>query len=237
MNEDRTFGGLTCHVHGTTKAKRLFVFLHGDFRMRTATEWAQAMVTACGATPVCAVALIRPGYDDVHDILPEPQMGGWPIDQYTRPNIRQIGQAIQEMKQAWSPALTIGVGYSGGSACLGVLLGLMPGTVQHAVLVSGPLDVRRWRILRKKDLPNAPEYPKSLSPTDFVGQIPKGTRIRCIHGTEDDRVQPFLSENYVALARSRGLDATYQAVPGAAHDGTSNIRMMGDAAIKAARAL
>jgi len=236
MSEDRNFGGLICHVYGTTKAKRLFIFLHGDRRMTTGTEWAAAMVTACSATPVCAVALIRPGYDDVNNVRPQPQIKGWPIDQYTRPNILRIGQAIQEMKQAWSPTLTIGVGYSGGSACLGVLLGLVPGAIQHAVLVSGPLDVRRWRRLRMLELPEAVPYPNSLSSMDFVDQIPKGTRIRCIHGADDTRVQPFLSESYVAMAHSKGINATYQAVAGAAHDDPQSIRMLGNAAIKAARA-
>lgn len=230
MAEDIRFGGLVCRIYGAAQAQKLFVFIHGDRKVQTGKSWAQAMVRASGALPIRAVAVVRPGYDDMTGDIPDDDQGHV-VDQYTRKNIMQIGQAIIAMKQAWAPAITIGVGFSGGSACLGVLLGLVPNAVRHAVLVSGPLDLIRWRRIRGSD------YPNSLSAMHYVDQIPKGTRIRCIHGAEDELIPCYISESYAQRARAAGLDATYQPVDGVGHYSHGSVNVLGDAAIKAARAL
>ena len=232
MHTVTSFAGLVCHVFGTAKAHSLFVFLHGDLRIATGKEWAYRMAASSGNAPVRAVALVRPGYDDAQDEVPESAQGAG-MDQYTARNILHIARAIDEMKRTWNPVSTVGIGFSGGAACMGVLIGLKPRTVSHAVLVSGPLDVVEWRKGSKTGRP----YPNSLSPVDYIGTIPSGTRIRCIHGTSDGLVPARFSKEYAEKAKAAGLDATYQPLPGVRHTPSGDIRRLGEAAIGAARAL
>ena len=226
MSETRRFADLVCHVYGAATAKTLFVFVHGDRRVRTGVDWAQDLVTATGAAPVRAVALVRPGYDERTGEIPDDE-DGHVRDQYTARNILQIGRAIDEMKRLWNPVTTIGIGFSGGAACMGVLIGLRPRTVSHAVLVSGPLDLEAWRKGRTP-------YPRSLSALDYIDRIPQDTRIRCIHGKTDKTISVTISQTYAARAKAAGLDATIEVLEGAYHN---SFRRLGDAAIKAARAL
>ncbi len=226
MAETRTFAGLVCHLYGAVAARKLFVFVHGDRRVRTGKDWAESLVTACGASPVRAVAVIRPGYDEQSGEIPDDD-DGHVRDQYTIHNILRIAGAIEEMKRSWNPTATIGIGFSGGAACMGVLIGLKPNTVNHAVLVSGPLDLAAWR---KDRVP----YPNSLSALDYVNRIPRSTKIRCIHGKLDRTIPVTISETYAARAKAAGLDATMEVLDRAYHN---SFQRLGDAAIKAARAL
>ena len=215
MSAPKDFAGLACYIYGSETAQNLAVFLHGDRRVATGWEWARMMVTAAGATPVRAVALIRPGYDAARNEVPESALGEG-MDQYTARNILHIARAIEEIKRAWHPVTTVGIGFSGGAACMGVLIGLKLRTVSHAVLVSGPLDVVRWR----KESKTGTAYPNSLSPVDYIDRIPNGTRIRCIHGTSDGLVSPRFSKEYADKAKAAGLDATDQPLQGIRHTPT-----------------
>ena len=109
----------------------------------------------------------------------------------------------------------VGVGHSGGAAQLGGGLGLAPGLVQRAVLVSCPCDIATWRKLRGR---SAWSKSQAESPHLQIPRIAKGTRIALVVGAKDDNTFPQLSEAYAAAAKARGLSATLVQVPGAKHN-------------------
>ena len=104
------------------------------------------------------------------------------------------------------------VGYSGGAAMAGVIIGKFPGLVNVAVLVACPCDIAAWRGRTGRW--------KSLSPSDFIGGIAAGTQVLAMTGQRDTNTFERLARDYIAKLRARSIAAEFRQIPDANHDDT-----------------
>ncbi len=191
--------------------RALVIFLHGDVSSgRPANymhDYAQRVAEEHGVT---AVALLRPGYPDGEGRR-SPGSNHGRRDHYTAENNRLVTETIANLSAAAGDPRTIAVGHSGGAAQLGAVIGQSPGIVDVAILASCPCNVPQWRRTRRS------EWPRSQSPSDFVGGVDPDTVVIGVTGDDDSNTRPGLGSYYTQQLSMRGIDASFVSVPGGGH--------------------
>ena len=191
----------------------LIIFIHGDGSRGGSSDYMYPMAHFFGAKGVVAVGLIRPGYfDSMNNFSTGTSYRVW--DNYQPDVIATVAAAVKVLKIHYKAENVVLAGHSGGSAISGVIIGKHPGLVNAAVLGACPCNVPDWRIMRK----GWNDWPTSLSPHDFIGEIDKKTVVVAVTGGNDGNTEPILAREYVASLKGKGIDATYIEVPGVGHN-------------------
>lgn len=152
-DESRVTGTSQCllaHRFGTPPAPHLLVWLHGDGSGGKPARYhlpiAEKAVETFGAGNVISVGLIRPGYPDGSGDASSVAPGhGGRSDHYTRENVSEVASAIRNLKKRYATKRVTVIGHSGGAATTAIMLGMEPGLVDSALLVSCPCDLAAWR--------------------------------------------------------------------------------------------
>ena len=196
----------------TVPAPTLLVFLHGDKSNGRPISWEIRYANQFASANVVAVAMLRPGYpaEDGHRSSGDTSRS----DTYTDHNITAVAGALRRLKEHHVAQRLILVGYSGGAAMAGVIIGKFPGLVNVAVLVACPCNIAAWR-------GRAGEW-KSLSPSDFIGGIVAGTQVLAMTGQRDTNTFERLARDYVTKLRARNIAAEFRQIPEGDHDTTPN---------------
>ena len=210
---------------GTSEPKTMIVWLHGDVSSGGPATYhfaiAKKAAETFAAESVLSVALVRPGYPDGSG---ESSTGdGRRFDHYTTANVGAVGGAIERLRAKYKPASVIVVGHSGGAATTAILLGMKPQLIDAAVLVSCPCDIAAWRAGRKDG------WNRSESPIRWVDKVAPSAHVIALTGGADTNTSMRLAQAYVEALRARGIDARFQEVPGASHDGAFRAPEVGDA--------
>jgi len=193
--------------------KALVVILHGDVSKGGPADYHYVIAKQIARKNpgVTVLAILRPGYKDAKGRA-SPGSNNNRRDHYTKRNNQLVAQTIQAMAKQVGTSNIIAVGHSGGAAQLGVIAGSHKGLLDSVILVSCPCDIPKWRAKKKWN-----PWPNSLSPHKYVGAIPRSTRLFVVVGSKDTNTYPWLSEEYVAAAKARGLGVAYVPVKGAGH--------------------
>jgi len=193
-------------------APTLLVFLHGDKSNGRPISWEIRYANQFASSTVVAVSMLRPGYpaEDGNRSTGDTSRS----DTYTDHNITAIAGALRRLKEYHGARRVIVVGYSGGAAIAGVIIGKFPGLVNVAILVACPCDIAAWR--------GRAGTGKSLSPSDFIRGIPAGTQVLAMTGQRDTNTFERLARNYVARLRARNIAAEFRQIPDGDHDSTPN---------------
>jgi predicted esterase len=189
----------------------LMVFLHGDKSSGAALGWEMNYAQQFMTPEVAAVTLVRPGY---------PVEGGAKSsgaaareDHYTDHNIAAIAGALKRLKEHHKARKLILVGYSGGAATTGVIVGKFPGLADAAALLACPCNIVDWR-----NTGGRRAWSRSLSPHTFADAVPASTRILAMTGNRDTNTDERLARSYVEKLKGRGLPAAYRTIAEADHD-------------------
>jgi len=214
----RVDGQLECLVIQTTKPantqkpRNLLVYLHGDSSRGGLFDRHFKHFKPFANQDTVFVGMIRPGYADAkNNASTGDTMGGG--DNYTAHNIDAVAYALQALKTKYSARRLVMVGYSGGAATAGVILGRHPELIDNAVLIACPcdLDIRRqgWanNIVRR-----------SISPHEVADKVFKTAQVTAITGDADVNTTPAQVTGYIATLKARGANARYLEVPKATHD-------------------
>jgi pimeloyl-ACP methyl ester carboxylesterase len=204
----------------------LVVVLHGDLQgLRAIPPTTYHYVFAQQATTrmddLVVAALLRPGYRDDSGERSQGEHGLATGDNYTPEVVDAVAQVIDQLKARFRPSFTVLVGYSGGAAITGDLLGRWPSEVNAALMVSCPCDLVAWRKHMMQMQNNNPIWSvpiKSLSPMDLVGKVLPSVRVRLLVGSDDSVAPPELSQHYARVLRSYVHDVTLTIIPGLGHD-------------------
>lgn len=204
--------------YGALEPEAMVVWLHGDVSSGGPANYhfpyAQQLAREDFAGKVLSVALVRPGYPDgsgASSGVAESSNGR--SDHYTRENLAEVGAAIERLRTRFKPARVVVAGHSGGAATTASLIGMKPGLIDAALLVSCPCDLVAWRAGRRA-------WSKSENPLTWIDKIEPTTRVIALTGEKDDNTQPDLARNYVEALRARQIDASFQLVPGENHNST-----------------
>ena len=202
----------------------LIIFIHGDDYRPAPSDYGPSdymyqIAQKFGTKGVVAISLIRPGYFDSRN---NHSTGNSHRDKdnYQPDVITTVAAAVKVLKNHYKAEYVLLAGVSGGSAISGVIIGKYPGLVDAAVLGACPCNVPDWRIMRR----GYNNWPLSLSPHDFIGEIDKKSKVVAVTGAYDDNTEPVLAKNYVASLKANGIDATYIEVPGVGHLGIAGTR-------------
>ena len=188
----------------------LVVFLHGDTK-RIANQLFP-MAKEYGSKGIVSVGLIRPGYSDTDGNQSTGRSFRNRGDNYASSAIDPVAAAVKELKNFYNAEFVVLAGRSGGSAIAALIIAKYPGLADAVVLGACPCNVPQWRSMRGKGAWGA-----SLSPHNYVDEVPKATKVIAVTGSKDSNTFPFLAKDYVSSLKDNGVDATYIEVPGASH--------------------
>jgi pimeloyl-ACP methyl ester carboxylesterase len=201
---------------GTPTPDTLVVWLHGDVSSGGPANYhfpyAQQLAQESFAGKVLSIALVRPGYPDgsgASSGVAETSSGR--SDHYTKENLTEVGTAIERLRVKYKPTKLVVIGHSGGAATTASLVGMMPGLIDTAVLVSCPCDTVAWRAGRRA-------WSKSENPMVWTDKVPATTRVIALTGDKDDNTVPALAQAYIEALRARQIDASFQIAPGENHN-------------------
>ena len=197
----------------------LVIFIHGDGYRGGPSDYMYRIAREFGTKGVVAVGLIRPGYYDSqnnHSTGNSYREG----DNYQPDVIATVAAAVKVLKDSYEADFVVLAGHSGGSAISGVIIGKYPSLVNAAVLGACPCNVPNWRIMRR----GRNNWPLSLSPHEFIGEIDKKTTVVALTGSNDGNTEPVIARDYVATLKGKGIGATYIEVSGVGHNGIVNTR-------------
>lgn len=199
----------------------LVVVLHGDSPFHPPSyQYVFAHRVAMQNPNVIAVALLRPGYSDDTGAKSEGVRGLTTGDNYTRKVVDAVADCIRQLQYWYKPVRTVLAGHSGGAAVAADVLGLHPGLVDGALLVSGPYDVdafrRHMQAVQKNPIWSQPI--SSISPIDVAARIKRTTKVSVVVGSDDDVVPPEIGRAYAALLQHYGCKATLTVLEGLKHD-------------------
>ena len=212
-------GDLQCLLmrhYGSPEPQTMIVWLHGDVSSGGPANYhfalAEEAATRFSSSNVLSVALVRPGYPDGSgESSSVALLHSGRSDHYTRENVAEVGAAIARLRSHFKPKNVVLVGHSGGAATAAVLLGMRPGLVDAAVLVSCPCDLVAWRAGRRA-------WARSEDPIKWVAQVSASARVVAMTGSRDENTSPELARAYVEVLRSRGIEAQFQALPDQTHN-------------------
>lgn len=183
----------------------LLVVLHGDLS-NASYQYEFARIVAENSKNTISIGMLRPGYSDREGRTSDGVMGETVGDNYDATRIDQIAAAIQQLKNHYDADKVILAGHSGGSAITGKLIAGYPQLVDHAVIVSCPCNVTKWR----KDMYEMTEFEgfngplDVVSPIDLVADISNNITISMFVGSSDSVTQPYLSQEYLEALRAQG---------------------------------
>lgn len=197
----------------TSGAKTLVVVLHGDLSGGGVADHIFKVAKAAAGSGAIGVAMMRPGYtgDDRRSsgTASRDQDRG---DIYRAGDTDSMASAIANLKKHHAAKRVVVAGHSGGAAIAGVMLGRSAPLVDAVLLVSCLCDVPKWRDARgRKPLANAE------SPVAYLKSVPRTAQIFALTGERDRNTFPWLAKEYIAAAKSLGLNAVYIEVPDAGH--------------------
>jgi poly(3-hydroxybutyrate) depolymerase len=202
----------TTKLGNNQKPRNLLVYLHGDSSRGGLFDRHFRYFKPFVSQDTVFVGMIRPGYADAKkNASSGDTMGGG--DNYTAHNIDAVANALQALKTKYSARRLVVVGYSGGAATAGVILGRHPELIDNAVLIACPcdLDIRRqgWanNVVRR-----------SISPHEVADKVFKTAQVTAITGDTDVNTTPAQVTGYIATLKARGVKARYMEVPKATHD-------------------
>lgn len=201
---------------GPPGAEHLLVWLHGDVSGGGPAKYhlpiVQRTTEALAAEKVSSVALIRPGYSDGsgESSSVDPLHDGR-SDHYTRENVSEVAAAIRNLKSRYQSKRVTVIGHSGGAATTAVILGMEPGLVDSAVLVSCPCDLVAWRANRRA-------WSRSENPMGWTEKVVPSSRVIALTGSRDDNTVPDLAKRYVDALIGRGVPARFTEIPYASHN-------------------
>lgn len=201
---------------GSTEPNTLLIWLHGDVSSGGPANYlfpiAEKAAEDLTAWKVRSIAVVRPGYPDgTGQSSSVAFLHGGRRDHYTLQNIEELIGAIRNLQARYSAQNVVVVGHSGGAAMAASLLGMAPGLVHGAVLVSCPCDLTLWRIGRNP-------WNRSEDPIKWVGKVPPTTRVIALTGEADDNTTPQLAQTYVDALQKLGVSAVYQGIPNEGHN-------------------
>lgn len=215
---NRVDGQLECLVIHTTKAlgskstRNLLVYLHGDSSRGGLYDRHFKHFKSFANDDTVFVGMIRPGYaDSKKNVSTGDRMGGG--DNYTALNVDAVANAIQTLKTKYGAKRVVVVGYSGGAATAGVILGRHPELIDNAVLIACPCDLNIRRQGWAKNIVR-----RSISPQEVVDKVFKTVQVTAITGDADVNTTPTQVTGYIASLKARGVRARYLEVPKATHD-------------------
>ncbi|MEY4911639.1 MAG: hypothetical protein RL761_1302 [Pseudomonadota bacterium] len=226
---NRVDGQTECLVIQTTKTasskstRNLLVYLHGDSSRGGLFDRHFKYFTPLANQDTVFVGLVRPGYvDSHHNSSSGDRMGGG--DNYTAHNVDAVANALQSLKTKYHARRLVVVGYSGGAATAGVILGRHPELIDDAVLIACPCDLN----IRHKAHPN--QFRRSISPHEVAGSIFKTAQVTAITGDADVNTAPEQVMGYIAMLKAHGVKARYIEVPKATHEtGILGTKLLQDA--------
>ncbi|GAD23241.1 S9 family peptidase [Acidovorax sp. MR-S7] len=194
----------------------LLVWLHGDVSSGGPANYHFAHAERSASTfadhKVLSVALVRPGYPDGSgESSSVAFMHTGRTDHYTKENLTQVATAIERLRQHYQPRRVIAIGHSGGAATASVILGMCPGLIDAAILVSSPGDLAAWREGRRP-------WHRSENPMAWTDKIAPTTRVIALTGEADDNTRPELARRHIETLTQRGIQATFTPLPGEGHN-------------------
>ena len=212
---------------GNVPAPRvLVIWLHGDTSdggpAISHYRIAEQAANRFAAEGVLNIGLIRPGYEDESGRQSDGQILNR-TDHYTKDNMKIVGGAVERLKQHYHPQRIVMVGHSGGAATAANLLGMMPGLVDAALLVSCPCDLVAWRANGGKR-----PWPRSENPAKWLDSVRPPVRVVALTGDQDTNTGPDLARAYIEKLQKRNVSASFELVPGASHNGAFRSPMVLD---------
>ena len=196
----------------SSKARNLLVYLHGDSSRGGLYDRHFKHFQAFASQDAVFVGMIRPGYaDSKKNASSGDKMGGG--DNYTAHNVDAVANALQNLKTKYGASRVVVVGYSGGAATAGVILGRHPELIDRAVLIACPCDLNIRRQGWSKNIVR-----RSISPHEVADKVFKTTQVTAITGDADANTTPEQVTGYIAALKARGVKARYLEVPKATHD-------------------
>ena len=207
-----------------TKIKNLVIFIHGD---QSDNGPVSGMINNAQGTPVpngtVKVAILRPGYFD--------KAGNKSTgndcrrrDCVTVTSLDEMTAAVQSLKNHYKPSKTILIGHSGGAATSGVMIGRTPGIAEGAILLACPCNISQYLFMR-----GISGAYNSLSPSDFIKNIPKTTKVFAITGASDSNTQDVLARDYVKSLTDLNIYAQYKSLPNVDHNKVNEIYIIEEA--------
>jgi pimeloyl-ACP methyl ester carboxylesterase len=212
---NRVDGQMECLAIQTTKPtntskqpRNLLVFLHGDSSRGGLFDRHFKHFTPFADQNTVFVGMIRPGYaDSKKNASTGDKMGGG--DSYTAHNVDAVANAIRALKAKYKARHVVVVGYSGGAATAGVILGRHPDVIDDAVLIACACDLN----IRRKGGAR-----RSISPHEVADKVFKTAHVTAITGDADVNTLPEQVTGYVTTLKSQGVKARYIEVSKATHD-------------------
>ncbi len=160
------------------------------------------------------VAMIRPGYVDNNSNRSSGPDADRDFDNYTEAVVDTLAAGISILKTHYEPEQVIVVGYSGGAALTALTTSFYPDLIDIAVLAACPCNVPEWRIHRR----GFNNWPRSLSPHDYVNEVSTSTPLYAIVGDEDTNTYSQLTIDYIGLLQTAGVMASYEVLTGETHN-------------------
>jgi poly(3-hydroxybutyrate) depolymerase len=194
--------------------RNLLVYLHGDSSRGGLFDRHFKHFTPFVDQNTVFVGMIRPGYaDSKKNVSTGDKMGGG--DNYTAHNVDAVANAIRALKTKYKARQVVVVGFSGGAATVGVILGRYPDLIDDAVLIACPCDltIRRQGWKNQKNIVR-----RSISPHEVADKVFKTAQVTAITGDADANTAPEQVTGYIATLKARGVKARYIEVPKATHD-------------------
>jgi len=197
----------------------LLVFIHGDgIPGGGPSDYLKYQATKFIAPDVVPIVLIRPGYYDSYGRYSTGESyafvgHGYPNDSYRPYTVATLADAVRKLKDFYQARCTILVGHSGGAMMSGIILGKYPKLANGAVLASVVGDVHAWAKNHKYG-----DYPNSLSPEDFIKNIPKKDFVYIVSGTKDQNTYPAMSKAYYEQLKQVGIHAYWYPEKGGTHN-------------------
>jgi pimeloyl-ACP methyl ester carboxylesterase len=199
-------------VHSAKQTRNLLVYLHGDSSRGGLFDRHFKYFTPLASADTVFVGMIRPGYaDSKNNASSGDAMGGG--DNYTAHNVDAVANALQALKTKYSARRLVVVGFSGGAATAGVILGRHPALIDNAVLIACPCDLTIRRQAWAKNVVR-----RSISPHEVADKVFKTAQVTAITGDADVNTTPEQVTGYIATLKARGVKARYIEVPKATHD-------------------
>ena len=204
---------------------KLVIYLHGDAGTKRISNKLHKAAELSGNDETLSFLMARPGWETPSGHFSN---GGDPYgpdngDNYIpERDIDPVAHAIMTLKNHYKPKTVIVVGFSGGAAIAGVILGRYPDLINIAVLSSCPCIVPPWRehrMKQKKQIEPSGKiwWPNSHSPHDYVVNINKKAKIILVVGDLDTNTKPEYSKIYINKLVKHSIDSQLHVIKGAGH--------------------
>ncbi|AOT08119.1 alpha/beta hydrolase family protein [Pseudoalteromonas luteoviolacea] len=182
-----------------TNAPVLLVALHGDSPFSGPSyQYFFASRLAEQSENLVAVGLLRPGYTDAMNQTSDGVRGQTNGENYNDERVKQVADAIKELKKRHRAHKVIVAGHSGGGAITAKIAAQFPALMDHAFIVSCPCDINAWRkyLFDRRGWNQFKGDIDVSSPIDLVKNIQSSTKITLMVGDADQITPPSLTKEY-----------------------------------------